>query len=117
AALGRKADGSAWDAGDMPVPKPGSKVRGSTTGRPIMAALDLFGRRWSLRILWELRTKPLTFRQLQDACTDISPAVLNTRLTELRDARIVTLENGYTLTEDGAALITALLPLHHWADR
>src|SRR5690348_14234137 len=95
------------------LPLPGTKVRGSTTGRPIMAALDLFGRRWSLRILWELRAKPLTFRELQDACGDISPAVLNTRLAELRAAGIVKAEAGYTLTENGESLITALLPLHH----
>jgi DNA-binding HxlR family transcriptional regulator len=82
-----------------------------------MAALDLFGRRWSLRILWELRANPLTFRELQDACGDISPAVLNTRLTELREAGIVKSEAGYTLTEEGKSLITALLPLHHWADK
>ena len=30
-------------------------VRGSRTGRPIMALLDLLGRRWTLRIIWELR--------------------------------------------------------------
>ena len=84
----------------------------------IKAALDLFGRRWALRILWELRAKPLTFRDLQDACGDISPAVLNTRLAELRDAAIVAQEpGGYRLTPDGATLITALLPLHDWADR
>ena len=99
------------------LPLPGTKVRGSTTGRPIMAALDLFGRRWSLRILWELRAKTLTFRELQDACGDISPAVLNTRLAELREAGIIKSADGYTLTEDGTALITALLPLHHWADK
>ena len=29
-------------------------VRGSRTGRRIMALLDLLGRRWTLRILWEL---------------------------------------------------------------
>ena len=38
-------------------------VRGSRTGRPIMALLDLLGRRWSLRILWELRGAPLTSRR------------------------------------------------------
>ena len=35
-------------------------VRGSRTGRPIMALLDLLGRRWSLRIIWELREASLT---------------------------------------------------------
>jgi DNA-binding HxlR family transcriptional regulator len=39
----------------MPTPRPGEPVRGSATGRPLIAALDLFGRRWSLRIIWELR--------------------------------------------------------------
>jgi len=38
-----------------PAPRPGRPVRGSRTGRPIMALLDLLGRRWVLRILWELR--------------------------------------------------------------
>jgi DNA-binding HxlR family transcriptional regulator len=31
------------------------RVRGSRTGRPVMALLDLLGRRWTLRIVWELR--------------------------------------------------------------
>lgn len=82
-----------------------------------MAALDLFGRRWALRILWELRAKPLTFRDLQQAC-EISPAVLNTRLGELRAAGIVTQgAGGYALSNDGNTLIDALLPLHEWAER
>jgi DNA-binding HxlR family transcriptional regulator len=100
-------------------PLPGAKVRGSTTGRPIMAALDLFGRRWALRILWELRAKPLTFRDLQNACGEISPAVLNTRLSELRDAGIVLSETpgGYRLSNDGTAFIDAIAPLHDWAER
>ena len=38
---------------------PGQPVRGSASGRPIMALLDLLGRRWALRILWELRDGPL----------------------------------------------------------
>jgi len=99
-------------------PLPGAKVRGSTTGRPIMAALDLFGRRWALRILWELRDKPLTFRDLQQACGEISPAVLNTRLGELREAGIVAQETGgYRLSNDGVTLIDAIAPLHDWAER
>jgi DNA-binding HxlR family transcriptional regulator len=101
------------------LPLPGTKVRGSATGRPIMAALDLFGRRWALRVLWELRANALTFRELQDACGEISPAVLNTRLAELRDAGIVLLETpgGYRLSNDGIALIDAIAPLHDWAER
>ena len=54
-----------------------------------MAALDLLGRRWALRVLWELRSGPLTFRALQEACDGVSPTVLNARLAELREAGIL----------------------------
>ena len=83
----------------MPTPRPGRRVRGSTSGRPIMAALDLLGRRWALRILWELREGALPFRALREACGDLSPAVLNTRLAELREAGIVeSTDAGYATT-------------------
>ncbi len=100
------------------TPRPGKPVRGSKTGRPIMALLDLLGRRWQLRIIWELSRQPLTFRDLQTACGDISPTILNTRLTELREADIVTLANdGYTLTPEGKHLLTEFMGLHDWAER
>ncbi len=101
----------------MALPKPGSPVRGSQTGRPIMALLDLLGRRWLLRILWELRDTPLTFRELRERCDAMSPTVLNQRLHELRDADIVMLEEpgGYTLTRSGWQLLEALMPLQRWS--
>jgi DNA-binding HxlR family transcriptional regulator len=94
---------------------PGKSVRGSKTGRPLMAAFDLLGRRGVLRILWELRSgDPLTFRALQSAA-DLSPATLNTRLRELREAGIVDPEDGYRLSKLGEQLLPALEPLHGWA--
>ena len=102
----------------MPTPRPGCKVRGSSTGRPIMAALDLLGRRWSLRILWELRHGPQTFRGLREACDEVSPTVLNARLRELREAGLVhAAEAGYALTPSGASLGDALGPLQDWSER
>jgi DNA-binding HxlR family transcriptional regulator len=103
----------------MAVPRPGKAVRGSTTGRPIMALLDLLGRRWALRILWELRNEPATFRSLRERCDALSPSVLNLRLAELRAAGIVRLDpaSGYALTEEGKSLIDALAPLSNWAQR
>lgn len=99
-------------------PKPGTPVRGSTTGRPIMVLLDLLGRRWSLRVIWELHKRPLTFRDLQTACGGISPTILNTRLAELRGADIVTQHDaGYALTTEGQHLLKELLGLHDWAER
>src|SRR4030095_5139549 len=86
-------------------------VRGSVTGRPIMVLLDLLGRRWSLRVLWELRAEPLSFRALQERCGDVSPSVLNVRLAELREAGLIaTTEQGYTLTVQARALGELLMP-------
>ena len=100
----------------MTTPLPNRRVRGSATGRPIMALLDLLGRRMALRILWELRAARLTFRALQ-AAAETNPSVLNARLRELRQAGIVEhgLE-GYRLTPLGGTLLQLLLPLHLWAD-
>src|SRR5918997_5967973 len=95
-------------------PKPGAAVRGSTTGRPVMALLDLLGRRWALRILWELREPATTFRELQARCGDISSSVLSQRLKELRHAGAI---DGFTLTKEGERLIEALQPLDAWAKR
>ncbi|MEV0097305.1 helix-turn-helix domain-containing protein [Streptomyces sp. NPDC050738] len=103
----------------MPTPKPGRPVRGSTTGRPLMAALDLFGRRWSLRILWELRGGPLGFRPLQKQCDDMSSSVLRQRLTELLDAHVVHQlpDSRYELTPLGQDACLALGPLAQWSQR
>src|SRR5204863_8999581 len=58
--------------------------------RPIVRLLDLLGRRWTLRVLWELRDGgAFTFRVLQERCGGLSSSVLNARLAELRDAGIV----------------------------
>lgn len=98
---------------------PGSRaVRGSRSGRPIMILLDALGRRWTLRILWELRRASLSFRELRSACDDISPSVLNQRLAELRELRLVDHDDqGYRLTSDGMQLGDLLLPLDAWARR
>lgn len=97
---------------------PGRPARGSRTGRPIMTLLDLLGRRWALRIVWELREKPLRFRELQDRI-GASPTIVNGRLAELREARLVELDDssGYRLTLLGAELLRVFLPLHAWSEK
>jgi DNA-binding HxlR family transcriptional regulator len=101
----------------MPTPQPGKPVRGSQTGRPIMALLDLLGRRWTLRILWELRQERFGFRALQDRCDGMSPSVLSQRLTELQEAGIVQQNEDatYSLTKAGTTLLHSLAPLNDWA--
>jgi DNA-binding HxlR family transcriptional regulator len=100
------------------TPLPGKRVRGSETGRPLMALLDLASRKQLLRIIWELRHGPLKFRPLQKACGDISPSLLNRRTKELREAELVELSlEGYRLTDLGSALYRAFEPITDWADR
>jgi DNA-binding HxlR family transcriptional regulator len=95
-------------------------VRGSRSGRPIMALLDLLGRRWTLRIIWELREdRALTSRALRSACDEASPTILQTRLSELREAGLVELVpgDGYRLATLGKELTETFLPLHRFAER
>jgi DNA-binding HxlR family transcriptional regulator len=101
------------------IPRPGRRVRGSTTGRPVMAALDLLGRRWALRVLWELAREPRGFRALQADCGDVSSSVLRERLVELVEARLAEQDGAgrYALTALGAELGAALAPLGDWAQR
>src|SRR6185437_6809183 len=93
------------------------RVRGSRTGRPIMVLLDLLGRLWALRIVWELREESRRFRELQDSI-GASPTIINTRLSELREARLVELDpdSGYRLTALGGELLRLMLPLHVWSE-
>ncbi len=100
------------------TPKPGAPVRGSKSGRPIMALLDLLGRRWALRVIFELKDGPMRFRALQETCDQVSPTMLNMRLKELREVDIVQKTNdGYCLTEMGQDLWNLFEPLRGWADR
>jgi DNA-binding HxlR family transcriptional regulator len=101
------------------APSKKRRVRGSTSGRPIMALLDLLGRRWTLRIIWELREQALTSRALRTACDEASPTVLQARLSDLREAGFVELipGDGYRLTVLGRELLEEFLPLHRFAER
>lgn len=83
-----------------------------------MALFDLVGRRWNLRIIWELHRagQPLTFRELRSACGDISSSVLTQRLRELADTRITAhTGDGYALTGTGTRLVAALQPVLEWS--
>ncbi|MEP3225746.1 MAG: winged helix-turn-helix transcriptional regulator [Parasphingorhabdus sp.] len=97
---------------------PGQAVRGSTTGRPVMVIMDVLGKRWTLRLLWELnRQGPGTFRELQARCEDVSPTSLNNRLKDLRNLNLIENgERGFVLTEHGLALSALLAPLDQWAN-
>jgi len=86
---------------------------------PINDLLELLGRRWALRILWELREDPLPFRRLREACDEVSSSVLTQRLGELRDAGIVETGDGraYGLSARGRELTVHVLAMDAWARR
>jgi DNA-binding HxlR family transcriptional regulator len=82
-----------------------------------MALLDLLGRRWALRVIWELRDVPSTnFRELQRRCGGVSSSVLADRLRELSEAGVVgRAVDGYLLTATGRDLLQRLRPLEEWS--
>jgi DNA-binding HxlR family transcriptional regulator len=84
-----------------------------------MAALDLLGRRWALRVLWELRDGPVGARTLRERCDSMSPSVLYQRLGELVGAGLVEqrADQRYELTDTGRTLGAALEPLEVWSRR
>lgn len=84
-----------------------------------MALLDLLGRRWALRVMWELRVPASTFREVQARCDGMSSSVLTQRLAELQEAGILEVMEGggYQLTAEGRTLLEALSPIDGWARR
>ena len=83
-----------------------------------MALFDLVGRRWALRIVWELREGDATFRDLAHRCDDVSSSVLRDRLRDLTAAGILERgDGGYRLTADGRELRELLRPLGQWSQR
>ncbi len=86
--------------------------------RPVESALDLLGRRWALRLVWELRRSTLAFSELRER-TGISPSVLSARLGELIDAGILERAPGrrYRLSGRGRELARMLYDLNRWAEQ
>jgi len=100
----------------MAIPIPGQQVRGSQSGKPIMALLDLLGRTWALGIIWQLHKGTATFRHLQQRCEQVSPSLLNTRLKELIALQLVLKhQDGYALSQQGKSLYEIISPLGDWS--
>ncbi|MGW3041101.1 hypothetical protein ACWC9T_13940 [Kitasatospora sp. NPDC001159] len=58
-----------------------------------MAALDLLGRRWALRVLWELSQSPCGCRELQRRCERMSSSVWTTSRGRRPSSRAETRES------------------------
>ena len=88
------------------------------TERAVESILDLLGRRWALRLVWELRRTTLSFSELRER-TGISPSVLSARLRDLVDAGIAERDGGrrYRLSGRGRELARILYELNRWAEQ
>jgi DNA-binding HxlR family transcriptional regulator len=93
-------------------------IRRAPTSDKMVAALALSGRRWALRVVWELRVGPLNFRALQVACGGVSPSVLQERLHELRSLEVIEMipDLGYRLSRSGEHLFQVLAQLDRWSE-
>ena len=85
--------------------------------RAVESVLDLLGRRWALRLVWELRRSTLSFSELRER-TGISPSVLSARLRELVDSGVLERDGGrrYRLSGRGRELARILYELNRWAE-
>lgn len=82
------------------------------------ATLELLGRRWALRLVWELRRDAVSFSDLRER-TAISPSVLSSRLAELIEADVIERDatRRYRLSGRGRELARLLYELNRWAER
>jgi DNA-binding HxlR family transcriptional regulator len=86
--------------------------------RPVETVLELLGRRWALRLVWELRRSTLGFTELRRR-TGISPSVLSARLGDLTGAGVFEQDTGrrYRLSGRGRELARVLYELNRWAQQ
>ncbi len=90
--------------------------------RDNLATLRLFSlleARYAMRVLWALSDgHPQTFRLLQDSVGGVTPNTLNTRIKELRAAKLVDHGgDGYCLTPMGAELARLLCELQPFGNK
>lgn len=85
----------------------------------VIRLFDLLESRYAMRVIWALSDgHPQTFRLLQDSVGGVTPNTLNTRLKELRAARLVDhTGDGYRLTHLGADLARRMQDVQQFANK
>jgi DNA-binding HxlR family transcriptional regulator len=85
----------------------------------VIQLFDLLESRYAIRVIWALSDgHPQTFRLLQDSVGGVTPNTLNTRLKELRAARLVDHSgHGYRLTTQGTDLARRLVEVRQFAGK
>lgn len=88
-------------------------------------ALDVVGGKWKALILWEIRDEPRRFGELKRSVSGISEKMLIQQLREMEADGIVHREVyhqvpprvEYSVTDLGASLNEALMPLCDWGEK
>jgi DNA-binding HxlR family transcriptional regulator len=87
----------------------------------VARALELLGERWTLLIVRELLSGSRRFADVQRGIPRISRTMLSARFRELRDAGVVTRQDGdvsgYRLTEAGLELAGVVREIGTWGQR
>ncbi|WP_291013606.1 winged helix-turn-helix transcriptional regulator [Hydrogenophaga sp.] len=92
---------------------------GAKDNAAVIQLFDLLESRYAMRVIWALSDgHPQTFRLLQDSVGGVTPNTLNTRLKQLRAARLVEHGgDGYRLTHQGADLARRMTDVQLFAGR
>lgn len=85
----------------------------------VIQLFDLLESRYAMRVIWALSDgHPQTFRLLQDSVGGVTPNTLNTRIKELRAARLVEHGgDGYRLTAQGTDLARRMADMQGFAPK
>jgi DNA-binding HxlR family transcriptional regulator len=91
--------------------------------RALTSVFAVLGKRWTGVVIGVLLERPARFAEMARAIPGITESMLSARLTELKDAGLVTREvvegppiaSVYRLTTSGEALRPALTALSEWA--
>jgi DNA-binding HxlR family transcriptional regulator len=91
--------------------------RDDPSNAPMLAAMDLLGQRWIVRVIWELEPGSLGFLELRRRMNNCSSSMLSERLQQLSAAGLVIKNEAgaWELTATGTRLGEALNGVWDWS--
>lgn len=89
---------------------------------PVATCFQLFGNKWKIYIIQQLKERPFGFNELQRAIVGISQKVLSSNLKEMEKAGLVTrtvipetpIRTEYALSEIGESLMPIINSMVEW---
>ena len=89
---------------------------------PVVTCFQLFGNKWKICVIQQLKVRPFGFNELRRAISGISQKVLSSNLKEMEVAGLINREvvpetlarTEYSLTELGASLMPLIESMVTW---